>query len=355
VCILCISRIGPAGTAHEDSSLTLRSRSAAQTSAPPVHRRSSNDGLTVSGGHPLNTVFHNSLAVGPSRGLLGATAPVPDEAGAFSFSIHDRYRIQSLPLSIHHRYPIQSEGAPGEPPAADGHSPFDLAVIDVQMPEMDGLTLSAHILADSRINGCPILILTSPSRSEDIQRCQELGIRRYLFKPVKEADLLNSVQDILTPTEDHVIIAPDRKRHESPGGSLRVLLAEDGKINQTVAVRLLQLRGHAVTVANNGREAFEAYQQGDFDLILMDVQMPEMNGYEATRAIRKYETSLGTRVPIIAVTANAMKGDREKCLNADMDAYISKPIEADTLEALIQQVCGSPPLEQRAASGEWRE
>jgi PAS domain S-box-containing protein len=218
--------------------------------------------------------------------------------------------------------------------AARAGEPFPLALVDVHMPGMDGHTLAERIRQHPELAGTILMLLTSGGQPGDGVRRQGLGIAACLSKPVKQADLWRAIMQALgmpLPAEvaDGVpACLPDDRR-------LRVLLAEDNPVNRKLAVRLLERRGHNVTIATNGREALNVLAETSFDVILMDVQMPEMDGFEATAAIRRREAVTGQRTPIVAMTAYAMKGDRERCLAAGMDGYVSKPIRAwDLFEAV---------------------
>lgn len=204
------------------------------------------------------------------------------------------------------------------------------------------------------------MMLTSVGRRGDGARCREMGIAAYLVKPIRGSELLEAIRRALgnAPSEagrSRVITSHTLREAPRP---LRILLAEDNPVNRIVAVRLLEKRGHSITVAVNGREALAALESpasGVFDLVLMDVQMPEMDGFEATAVIRRNETRLGTYVPIIAMTAHAMKGDRERCLAAGMDGYVSKPIQAgDLFEAIaaLMPVTIAPPSAALRGTGE---
>ena len=185
-------------------------------------------------------------------------------------------------------------------------------------------------------------MLSSAGNLGDSDRCRELGIRYCLMKPVKQSELLDSITSTLSVATADKPGAIASDKHRQAASSLNVLLAEDGLVNQKVAVNLLEQRGHRVTVANNGQEAVDALEKDSFDAVLMDVQMPAMDGFEATRIIREKEKNSGAHIPIIAMTAHAMEGDRERCLEAGMDAYIAKPIRAtdlyDTLETTVAGV-----------------
>jgi len=182
-----------------------------------------------------------------------------------------------------------------------------------------------------------IMMLTSVGQRGDAARCRQLGIAAYLIKPIGQSQLLDAILNVLGPKAREAEGARQPTglvtRHSLREGQrkLRVLLAEDNAVNQRLASRLLEKRGHSVVVAGNGREALKALKEGEFDLVLMDVSMPEMDGLEAARAIRAAEQATGTHLPIIAMTAHAMKGDRERCLDAGMDGYVSKPVQARDL------------------------
>jgi CheY-like chemotaxis protein len=244
--------------------------------------------------------------------------------------------------------------------------PFPLALIDGHMPEMDGFTLVEQIRHDPEFTGIRILMLTSAGQAGDIARCRELGIEAYLTKPVKQSELLDAIVTALSASLEPAL-APAPAGGEPPGENLRpltILLAEDNAVNQRLAVCLLQKQGHTVVVANNGREALatlgimEGAKAGAvnlcaFDLVLMDVQMPELDGLEATRLLRRHEQEAGRHLPVIAMTAHAMKGDRERCLEAGMDGYVCKPIQAEELwQAMADLVGGPGPARATAPAAE---
>ena len=220
---------------------------------------------------------------------------------------------------------------------------FALVLTDGHMPGINGFELASRIKHDPKLARTAILMLTSDKRRGDLERCRELGITAYLVKPVRQKDLLSAVRESLTETM--IAIAPINKSHAAVASDrpLRILLTEDNPINQTVATRMLEKRGHSVRVAHNGREALSALEHEPFDLILMDIQMPEMDGFEATAAIRERERSTGAHIPIVAMTAHAMNGDRERCLGAGMDGYVSKPIRLPELLNAIDQLLEKPP------------
>jgi signal transduction histidine kinase/CheY-like chemotaxis protein len=220
--------------------------------------------------------------------------------------------------------------------AARGGDPFPLLLVDALMPEMDGFALLERARQHPGLAGAVVMMLSSGDRQGDAARCRQLGVARHLIKPVKPSDLLDAILTALAgaaPARPKPAGAPAAAA--PPAAPLRVLLAEDNPVNQKLAVRLLEKQGHHVTVVADGREAVRTAGREPFDLVLMDVQMPEMSGLEATAAIREREKATGGHVPIIALTAHAMKGDREECLAAGMDDYLSKPLQAEELYAAV--------------------
>jgi signal transduction histidine kinase/DNA-binding response OmpR family regulator len=214
--------------------------------------------------------------------------------------------------------------------------PFPLVLLDGQMPDMDGFMVAEMIRQNPSLAGATIMMLTSAGQVGDAARCRELGISAYLVKPIRQGELLNAICAVLQmapqKTPDRLITKHTlrEERHRS-----RILLAEDNLVNQKLALRLLEKRGFDVTVVGDGRAALDALEANSFDAILMDIQMPEMDGFEATAAIRAKEKSTGAHIPIIAMTAHALKGDQERCLEAGMDAYVSKPIRTAELFRII--------------------
>jgi PAS domain S-box-containing protein len=221
-------------------------------------------------------------------------------------------------------------------------TPFALALVDVHMPVVDGFTLVGRIREQPGLAGLRLLLLTSGGRLGDLARCRELGISAYLTKPVTPSDLMEGIAALLQPGAAGAARALPQPPAAATGRPLRVLLAEDNPINQMLVVCRLEQRGHTVKVAGNGREAVRAWEREPFDLVLMDVQMPEMGGFEATAVIRAKEQATGKHTPIFALTAHAMKGDRERCLEARMDGYLTKPIQLNELFGVLDQVREGP-------------
>ena len=215
---------------------------------------------------------------------------------------------------------------------------FRLAIIDGRMPDMDGFDLAKRIRQDPQLDSAIIMMLTSTEQGEDAARCRQLGIAAYMVKPIRKAELLSSILNILgRHTLDET--KTERKSKQAASG-LRILLVEDNPVNQAVGLRMLEKLGHNAELARNGQEALERIVEERFDVVLMDVQMPEMDGLTATQHIRASEKKSGEHLPIIAMTARAMRGDRETCLAAGMDGYVSKPIGREELQAAIMEQTG---------------
>ena len=247
--------------------------------------------------------------------------------------------------------------------ADEAGQPFDLVLTDANMPDVDGFTLAERIKSDKSLQSTVIMMLTSGDRPGDIARCKDLRVTAYLLKPVKQSELFDTILTALgigTADDD---VAAQEPASGVPLEPLRILLAEDSIVNQKLAVGLLEKRGHTVVVANNGEEAVAALEADQVDLVLMDVQMPKMDGFDATKIIRLREKSTGKHVPIIAMTAHAMKGDRDRCLKAGMDEYVTKPIRAkhllETIAALLcsteTEVHQSEPERARNDGVDWSE
>ncbi len=234
--------------------------------------------------------------------------------------------------------------------AAAGRS-FDVIVVDSRMPGMDGPEFLALLRGNPAVARAVRLIMTCPGQAVDIARCRALGVHSHVAKPIDEAELLKAIQAALEGRQEQVVPLSAQNVRD-PVEPRRILLAEDNVVNQRVAVALLGSMGHHVVVAADGRQALDCLERESFDLVLMDVQMPEMDGFTASRAIRERERNTGGRIPILAMTAHAMKGDRERCLAAGMDDYVSKPVSRKGLAEAIARIVGaSLPLGDSPESG----
>ncbi len=301
--------------------------------------------FTASFGIPEETSARPAI-----RGLLNlADLPVlvVDDNATNRWILHDI-------LSHWHMKPVTNENgiealATLDEARAAG-SPFPLIIVDRNMPEMDGFAVVESIRRHPQFSEATIMMLTSAGKQEDIRRCKELGVAAYLTKPVQQSALLNAIVTAMegppVTTISQPIAANAVLRDERP--PLRVLLADDNVVNQKLARRVLEKRRCQVETTINGIGVLRALESMTFDIILMDIQMPEMDGFEATVAIRKTERLTGEHVPIIALTAHAMSGDRERCLAAGMDGYISKPIQPTALFAAIDNLL-PPPSQNRKA------
>ena len=220
--------------------------------------------------------------------------------------------------------------------AVSSGQPFPLVLLDEQMPEMDGLEVIDRIRGDARLKNTAIVMLTSADQSASAARCRHQGAAVYLTKPVRMAELFVSIQKVLGTRQSEPVRRSTAFEQTAGDHAMRILVAEDNRINQRLAVVMLEKMGHQVVLAANGLEALEAWRQSEFDLIFMDVQMPELDGLETTQRIRLEEASSGKHIHIVAMTANAMAGDSERCLNAGMDDYVSKPISRQSVERSIR-------------------
>jgi two-component system, sensor histidine kinase and response regulator len=218
-------------------------------------------------------------------------------------------------------------------------APYPLVIVDAQMPEMDGFALAERVLQDAQLGGTTFIMLTSAGQRGDATRCREIGISAYLTKPVGEAEFLEALLQALGGAkgrERSQLIT--RHSLSETRRRLRILVVEDNLVNQHLALRLLQKQGYSAVAAASGREALDALQQQSFNAVLMDVQMPDMDGFETTQAIRELERGTGKHLPVVAMTAHAMQGDRERCLSAGMDGYVAKPIKSKELYSAIEAV-----------------
>jgi CheY-like chemotaxis protein len=230
--------------------------------------------------------------------------------------------------------------------------PFKLVLSDVYMPKMDGFQLLKWIREQEDLKTTKVMMLTSARTSEGAVMARDFGAAAYLTKPIKQSTLLDAILFAFTDRQMVSDKSEDDADKFRASRALDILLAEDHLPNQMLATKLLHRHEHKVTVANTGKEAFELSNEKDFDVILMDIQMPEMDGFEATAAIRKREMETGKHIPIVAMTAHAMKGDRERCIGAGMDDYISKPIRRKVLYETLSRFCSAEQKVEEASTFE---
>jgi CheY-like chemotaxis protein len=213
---------------------------------------------------------------------------------------------------------------------------FALIVTDLHMPVMDGFGLLECIKQEPELSDVKVVMLSSASQLGDAEKCRQLGVATYLIKPIRQPELHQAILAAL----DQPLLSKEgpveRRLAVDERQACQVLVAEDNVINQKVVTRLLEKRGYHVTIAEDGHAALRLLQARQFDLVLMDVQMPNLDGLEATRLVREKERETGRHMPIIATTAHALKGDEERCYTAGMDAYLTKPLRADELFAVIE-------------------
>ncbi len=223
----------------------------------------------------------------------------------------------------------------------DSAAAYQLLLCDVKMPEVDGFSLLEELKQHADSVPAVIAMLTAGDETDDAERAQQLGAAACLFKPIKQSDLFNAILKALKieMINEETVESAIQISGQRP---LQILLAEDSLTNQKLALGVIQKWGHILTIANNGAEAVKLSEQNAFDLILMDVQMPDLDGFQATAAIRAREQKVGTHTPIVALTAHAMKGDREKCLAAGMDGYVTKPIRFRELQKALTQFNSAP-------------
>jgi signal transduction histidine kinase/CheY-like chemotaxis protein len=308
----------------------------------------------------VGTRFHFTLplipAAGPSRTGVGAQSHLIH--GVRVLIVDDNRtnrRILEVMLKRWGMIPTSVEG--GDEgivellAASAAGQQYALIISDLLMPGMDGFSFVERVRQEPKLSTAKIMLLTSAGRRGDAARCEELGIVAYVTKPVRQSELLEVISRILGAREQEgaqpLITRYMLSTARVTSKSLRILVAEDNAVNQKLVARLLEKRGHAVKVVANGLEALDALGQGTYDMVLMDMQMPEMDGFEATAELRKRESQTGLHTPIIALTAHAMKGDRERCLEAGMDGYLSKPIRAPELDEILdkymsQQTASAP-------------
>jgi signal transduction histidine kinase/CheY-like chemotaxis protein len=284
-----------------------------------------------------------------------ALRPMPNINGLRVLIVDDNLTNRRVLLETLNSWHMQPQAVASGQEALDeltrasaAHRPYALALLDMQMPGMDGFELARRIQQRPGLVAAAVMMLTSQGQRGDASRCRDVGVAGYLNKPVSQSDLLDAIMNALGAPQAPA--APLITRHSLQEGrrQLDLLLAEDNLINQKLAAALLEKRGHRVTLANNGQEAVAQWQKQRFDAILMDVDMPVMNGYEATRRIRELEAESGGHIHISAMTAHAMQGAREECLAQGMDGYLAKPLEVEALWHELDQVVQGLPAESPA-------
>ena len=285
-------------------------------------------------------------AVEPTRPLSAA-----EMKGLYILIVDDNATNRKILTEVTASWGASSWEAEGGPAALAGLDeaqavgrPFDLTLLDIMMPEMDGLSLAERIRKRTEWAGLPLVFLSSTADPKKRSRARELGRAAFINKPVRPSELLEAMATVLSRPREARVEPAEKPTLGRAEKRLRILLAEDNPVNQKLAATLLTKRGHEVAVAENGREAVEAFGRGGFDTILMDVEMPEMDGLEATRAIREKEKAEGGHIPIIGLTAHAMSGDRERCLAAGMDDYLPKPFSPNELFELTERHGGKRVL-----------
>jgi signal transduction histidine kinase/DNA-binding response OmpR family regulator/HPt (histidine-containing phosphotransfer) domain-containing protein len=294
------------------------------------------------------STFHLTASFGMSKVKLPPALDIEKIAGKRALIVDDNATNRLILQQTLVRWKMRTVVADSGPAAllrlhqaARAGLVYDLVILDSHMPGMDGFEVLERIRSSSDLSAPTVMMLTSVDRPEDPRRCKELGIATYLIKPVGQIELLRSVREALGAAEEEQQSNPAQAGLKSRR-SLHILLAEDNVLNQRVARGMLEDLNHSVTIAATGGEAVEIFAKGGFDLVFMDIQMPEMDGYQATTLILEEQQRRNIRIPIVAMTAHAMSGDREKCLAAGMDDYISKPISREQLFAVIER--NSVPL-----------
>ena len=309
--------------------------------------------------------FHFLVDLHSSEGKaeVGTSAPLDVMRDVHALIVDDNRTNRRILSGMLTRWTMRPVEAPGGEEALDELAaavrrgePYALVLTDMHMPHMDGFSFVERIRMRPELSTTVIMMLTSAGHRGDGERCKELGVSAYLMKPIRLSELREAIARALgaRPAEGKIPLITRFSLHDAreAGEALTVLVAEDNPVNQRLAVRLLEKRGHRVTLAANGIEAVEAQARQQFDLILMDVQMPEMDGLEATGAIRRSESARDCHQLIIALTAHALKGDEERCLAAGMDGYLTKPIRPPELDRILAKlVSNKASSQQRAEEG----
>jgi PAS domain S-box-containing protein len=300
-----------------------------------------------------STFYFTARFEQPRTAPIGRSRPKPTALEGLRVLVVDdnatnRFILEEMLASWHMRPTTVSDATAALAAlrkAETANERFDVMISDCQMPDVDGFRLTRNVRRDKRLAGTPIVMLTSVGHVDGSARLRKSGVDACLTKPVKHSDLLDALATLFGVSTRQPCAEPAGQ----PLGpravrALHVLVAEDNLVNRTLVTKLLQKRGHRVTAVENGRQAVDAIASGKgggFDAVLMDLQMPEMSGFEAAHAVRERERGSGAHLPLIALTAHAMQGDRERCLAAGMDGYLSKPIDVDALLATVERLGGT--------------
>ena len=292
--------------------------------------------------------FHFTICQGIAADVVLRPSPVTSLAGVSALVVDDNSTNRRILEEMLRGWGMIPDSASSAAQAMalirarNGGEPFQIVMTDLHMPGTDGFGLVEMMRGNPALNGQPVvLMVTSGEHGGDLARSRELGIAAYLTKPVRRSELRAAISAAIAKGEQvaGTVVAPVHRSDPTPGGRcLRILLAEDNAVNRRVACGILEKAGHTVEVARDGRQALQILAAGSFDVILMDVQMPVLDGMETTAAIRTLERGTGTHVPIIAMTAHAMSGYEQRCLDAGMDGYISKPVRQDVLLETLRKL-----------------
>ena len=308
------------------------------------------------------TVFHFTAVLSvPAEQAAALPAAIDDLRGLPTLIVDDNRTSRRILKELCTRWQMSPTVVEDGPTALDEirradseGRPYRLMLLDFMMPGMDGIELAAEVVGEPELTAPIMLMISSAASPGDAEKLRQAGIARCLMKPVIHSELLDAILEVVMTGEgQEATVAAVAVESAAAGNRLSILVAEDGVINQKVARGLLERMGHQVKVVSDGQLAVEALQQGSFDLVLMDLHMPNMDGLEATKQIRAGIAEGRQGIPILAMTAAAMKGDRERCLDAGMDAYVSKPIDAEELGKVITEMVPSAS-EKGAAVVDWK-
>jgi CheY-like chemotaxis protein len=307
--------------------------------------------IWVESGSAGGSHFHFTVPLPPSGGAPTESeifAPPEALRGARVLIVDDNAANRRILLGHLRSWAMRAEAVEGGElalkelsAARQADDPYALILTDMHMPKMDGFELTEEIRRRGELKAATIMMLTSGGQRGDAARCDELGVAAYILKPIRTSELRGALARVLgaASTQEMIplITRYTLKEQRDPMDTLRILIVEDNPVNQLLLTRLLDKRGHSVTVAGNGKLALESIENHTYDLVFMDVQMPEMDGIEATILLRERERKTATHLTVIGATAHAMVGDRERCLQAGMDGYLSKPIRAKELDELLDR------------------